>query len=509
MKVFLQLCRSLYGAGKPLLMLLCVLGGLALGAGGVLLARRPATSAPTVKGADSEHAGHEGHDEREGGAIHLPREKWKSAKIRIAPVQEGSFTETSIVTGKLALNEDRLAHIYSLVDGVVHEVRVGFGDEVRAGDELAVIDSTVVGQAKLSLVKDQLSADFAKVNYEWNQTIYKNTQALIEALEKGTTIPEIEQRFHDQPMGEYRQQLISSYARYHQTQADFTRLKDLSERGIKSEKDSIKAKADFVAAQATFRAWVEEIKFTSWQQMLDSEQQLRKAEMAYGTSRSSLYVMGYHEDEVSRMKPLDEGEGVAHYTIKSPFDGTVIGKNVVLDERVGPNTELFQVADLSSVWLQADIFEKDLQLLAGLEGKQIQFWVAGYPDRLFYAQVFYTGDIVDESTRTVRLMGVTENPDRLLKPGTFVEMKLPVRSYANVLQVPASAVQEHEGETFVFVHQGGDEFERRDVTPGRRSDGKIEIIDGLKPGEPIVVEGTFAVKSEMLSESMRESGHSH
>ena len=134
-----------------------------------------------------------------------------------APRQEGSFTETAIVTGKLALNQDRLAHIYSLVDGVVHEVRVGFGDEVRAGDELAVIDSTVVGQAKLSLVKDQLSAGFAKVNHEWNQTIHKNTQALIEALEKATPIPEIERQFHDQPMGEYRQQLISSYARLHRS----------------------------------------------------------------------------------------------------------------------------------------------------------------------------------------------------------------------------------------------------------------------------------------------------
>ncbi len=446
-----------------------------------------------------DHGGYE-----ELGVVHVPQQKWKSAGLKIAPVRRGSMTEVKWVTGKVGLNEDRLAHIYSLVEGIVRQVPVHYGQEVQAEQVLAVIDSRAVGEAKLELVKQRLNARFAQVNYEWNKEIHHNTQQLTTALLEKTPIPEIEKQFHDQVMGTYRQQLVSAYARLNQAIADHARLKELSEKGIASGKDYLKAKADYEATMATYHGWIEQIRFTSRRELVRTEQDLEQARTAEKVSRSLLLILGYSEEEVAQMDPLAERAGIAYYPVKAPFDGTVIAKDVVLGERVGPSTQMLEVADLSSVWVQADIFEKDLPLLERLRGKTLSFRPSGYSQQRFSARVFYTGDIVDEKTRTVRLMAVADNPQRLLKPGTFVEVELPGRTFSNVLQVPVSAVETHKGKPFVFVHQGGEEFRRRDVSIGRRTVGALEITAGLSEGERLVVKGGFALKSELLERLIGE-----
>jgi RND family efflux transporter MFP subunit len=204
------------------------------------------------------------------------------------------------------------------------------------------------------------------------------------------------------------------------------------------------------------------------------------------------------------MDPIEEGEAVAHYPITAPLAGTVIKKDAVLLEHVTPQMQLFQVADLSAVWLQADIFEKDLPLLYGLRDKTLQFRAGSYPDRQFTAKVTYTGDLVDEKTRAVRLTATADNPDGLLKPGMFVEARLPKPKLTPALALPESALQRHEGRTFVFVYLEGDRFEPRDVETGASVDGQVEIESGLQPGERVAIRGGFALKSEMLRELMSE-----
>ncbi len=269
----------------------------------------------------------------------------------MAPARQASFTLTKWVTGKLTPNEDRLAHIYSLVEGTVHEVRVEFGQRVAVGDALAVIDSKEIGQSKLTLVRARLDARIARVNTDWKRTIHENTQALIKALEDGITPQEIADRFRDRPMGTYREELVSAYARFQQTRAQNERMANLSQRGSVSQSQFEEAKADYEAARATYNALMEQIKFSSEQELLQAEQTLEQAKVAEGASRSALYILGYSEEEVAGMDPLGEGEEVAHYAINAPFDGTILAKDVVVEERVGPQTRLFDLADLSLVWV--------------------------------------------------------------------------------------------------------------------------------------------------------------
>jgi len=441
---------------------------------------------------------------RGGDFVHLARDKWSVAGLETAPVVFGALAESTWVTGKIALNEERLAHVYPLVEGVVREVKVHFGQEVTAGDVLTVLDSKEVGTAKLELVKNRLAVEFAQINQRWSQTIQENTDSLIKTLDENVPVLEIEERFRDQAMGDYREQLVASYARLNQARADFERIKALYEMKTIAGREFIKAKADFEAATATYEAKLEWIKFASRQQLVAANQKCKEAMTSRSVTESLLLILGYREDEVAQMDPLKQGDQVAHYSMTAPLSGTVIKKDVVLLEHVVPQMQLFQIADLSTIWIHADIFEKDLSLLESLKGKTLDFRAAAYPGRKFEANVTYTGDIVEEQTRAIRLIATADNPEKLLKPGMFVEVRLPKVAATNALLVPESAVQQHAGDLFVFVQRKDDEFGRRRVVRGRAFDGMVEIISGVNEGDNVVIKGGFALKSEMLRELMTE-----
>lgn len=483
---------------------------LAIGAAGMYVATQTIvlSASGTSSSADSAQMRKEGGGDDEGqedgdpGVVRLPQQKWSVAGLRVQPVELSSLQQNLWVTGNLTVNEDRLAHIYSLVEGLIYQVNVRFGQDVKQGDVLAVVDSKEVGAAKLALYGHRLQAEFANVNNEWNQKINQNTQELLAVLRKEPPITELEQRFVDKPMGEYREQLMTAYASLYKSQADYKRLAPLADQGITAGKQVLAAKAAFEADRATFLAMLEQLKFTAWQRALRSEQELRQAERSVAVSRSQLYILGYRESDLANIDPVAEGECIADFEIRAPFDGTVIAKNVVLAERVGPETQLFQLADLSTVWLRADIYQKDLPKLEKLGGT-LRFRNPS-SDHEHEAKIFYSGDVLDPETRTIRVTALVDNPDRHLKPGMFVEVALPGESLHDVLSVPSAALQEIDGQALVFVHKGGDEFQRRDVSVGATSDGRVQILAGLQPGESVVVAGGFALKSEMLKELMAD-----
>ncbi len=111
---------------------------------------------------------------------------------------------------------------------------------------------------------------------------------------------------------------------------------------------------------------------------------------------------------------------------------------------------------------------------------------------------------MDESTRTISMRAIADNAEHLLKPGMFVTVDLSGIAQQNALQVPLTAIQEHEGQKFVFVHRGEDQFVRRDIVVGSANESSVMIKEGLQPDESVVVEGGFILKSQMLAELMGE-----
>ncbi|MCA9168718.1 MAG: efflux RND transporter periplasmic adaptor subunit [Planctomycetales bacterium] len=435
-------------------------------------------------------------------SIQFSPDLWEAAGIVIGEAHRDRFARSVELTGKISLNEDHVAHIYPMVNGRVEEVRVQFGQSVKRGESLVVIQSKEIGQAKLDLYQNRLLSQFAEVKNKWTQDVAANTRDLIASLKAGAEVDRIDEMFRDRPMGEYREKLLSAYVSFYKSRVDYERLADLSKDGIAPAKQLMAAEAQRNADRATLQAWLEQISQESRHAAMVSEQTLKEAKTRVAVDETNLYILGYTSEELRDVDPIREGEALSHYPVTAPFDGTVISKDVVLLEQVGPDRQILSVADLSTVWVVTDIYEEHLPLLRQLNDKTITVRSDVWPDREYQAQVFYTGDIIDESSRTLSMRALADNAGGELKPGMFVRVELPEFDEQNVLVVPVSAIQEHAGQPFVFVQVGTDLFERRDVSLGRRTTESAEVLSGVGEGDRVVERGGFALKSQMLSDLM-------
>jgi cobalt-zinc-cadmium efflux system membrane fusion protein len=436
--------------------------------------------------------------------ILLPQSQWQAAGIQIAKPLTSEFVTPVSLTGKVTLNEDRIAHIYPMVEGTVDEVSVTLGQNVNNNDLLVVIHSREIGQAKLNLYQARLQKEIAVVKRDLQSKIAVNTRSLIQALRQLQPIQEIEKGFRSLTMGDYRERLLASYAGYLKSQADVTRLENVQDSGAVSGKLLLTAQANRNADLATFQARIEQIEYEMETEILLANQNVKEAETRVAVDSTSLRILGVDAKDIDSIDPASQGEAISHYPIRAPFNGTVITKDCALREQVRPSDSVLTIADLSSVWITADVFEEHVPLLNALDKKTVSLVNEAWPDKTFQAQVFFTGEIMDEKTRTISLRAIADNTDRLLKPGMFVNVLIPGVSQGSALTIPKDAVQEHEGKKFVFVHLGSDRFARRDVQTGPSNEQGVMIRQGIQADEPIVVQGGFILKSRMLAELLGE-----
>lgn len=435
-------------------------------------------------------------------AVHLGQERWAASGVELQPARRSTFSRSVKLNGKIGLNEDRVAHIFPMVEGVVDSVHVRLGQRVKANDLLVVIQSREVGRVKLDLYQARLQQERARISDQRTRQIAENTGELIDSLRDNSPIDTIETDFRDRPMGEYRQQLLSAYANYYKSQTDVERLESLGDSGAVAAKRLVSAEAARNVDRATFQASLEQIHYDLETSILTSSQAVKESETRVAVAETSLKILGYQQDDLASINPAEEGEAIAHYPIRAPFDGTVLSKDVALLEHTRPDVQLLTVADLSTVWVTADVYEEHLPLLQSLGDGMVTVRSEAWPGRSFEAKVFARGEIMDESTRTIAMRATADNRDGYLKPGMFVSVELPGVGGEAVLQLPRGSIQEHEGQTFVFVHLGEDRFERRDVTVGRAAKESVEILDGIEADETIVVSGGFVLKSRMFADLM-------
>ncbi len=441
--------------------------------------------------------------ETDPALIIFPEDLWKPTARVVAPATPALIEQATTLTGVIGLNEDRLAHVYPLVDGRVDSVHVSLGDTVTKGQQMAVIQSRQVGDAMLRLAQDRLQLSFTKRKDEWTQAISKNTLTMIELLRARAPVEEIEKQLQNQPLGEYRDKLMTAYIDQATARKNLDRLEPLQSEGIVASRHIYEAEASWKSNRATLQSLLEQLEQEARQAAVMSTQQVAELETRVAVDEAALKILGLDGDAIAEIDPR-AGAALARCPIVAPFDGTVISKDVVLLEHVGPTNQILSIADLSSVWLSADVYEEQLPLLEDLQGKPVRFRSGSWPGEVFEATVFYTGDLVDDESRTLHLRAVAKNEDGRLKPGMFVTVELPDTHAATVLQVPLAAVLEHDGVPLVFQHLGGESFQRRDVELGRRTAEAVEIRSGLTAGDQIVVSGGFALKSRMLSALLEE-----
>lgn len=197
-------------------------------------------------------------------------------------------------------------------------------------------------------------------------------------------------------------------------------------------------------------------------------------------------------------------------TLYAPADGFVLTRNAFPRQRVTPDTELYSLADLSKVWVMADIYEFEAADIR--EGLAADVTLSTYPGRTFRGRVTYINPQLDSSTRTLKVRVELPNPGFQLKPDMFADVTFRITG-SRSLVVPAEAVMDSGSEQTVFVSLGDGYFEPRKVTLGGKVDNKYVVVSGLKAGEQVVTSGNFLIDSESrlnsATESMGAGGHNH
>ena len=189
-------------------------------------------------------------------------------------------------------------------------------------------------------------------------------------------------------------------------------------------------------------------------------------------------------------------------TISSPLAGILVRADIAPGDVVDGSTELFAVADISRVYVQAHVFEKDIGKVR--QGQAATVTVDAYPDQRFTGRVAVVGGTVDPRTRTVPVRVEVANADARLKLDMFAKVDLATDATQPGLAVLREAVQTLEGRQVVFVKSGGTEFTVREVDTGRLSGPLIEIMRGLTAGEVVVTGGAFRLKSALLAGTLAD-----
>ncbi|HEB70505.1 MAG TPA: efflux RND transporter periplasmic adaptor subunit [Desulfobulbus sp.] len=188
------------------------------------------------------------------------------------------------------------------------------------------------------------------------------------------------------------------------------------------------------------------------------------------------------------------GEVKRDLPIDSPFTGTVIDVNVEAGHYITPNKRLYRIADLSKVWVYAEVYEPDLPWIR--RGDSALISVASQPGKKFSGIIDYIYPYEEGKTRTVKVRLVFENKDGRLKPGMFANITIQAGKRTDVLAVPSEAIVRSGSREQVFVVTGPGTFEPREVVTGVQADGYVEIVKGLKPHVNVVTSAQFLIDSE-------------
>jgi cobalt-zinc-cadmium efflux system membrane fusion protein len=274
------------------------------------------------------------------------------------------------------------------------------------------------------------------------------------------------------------------------------------------------AKAAFLAA--TERAALAESNFQReaelWKKKLSSEQEYliarqakAEAEIQQRAAEQRLRALGLDEDRLGALSEEDHAR-FALYEIVAPFAGTIVEKHIALGELLKDDSEAFVVADMSTVWVDLSVFQRDLPHLR--KGRPV---VIGFGEGMADARgvLDYISPLVDQRTRTIPARVVLDNTEGLYRPGAFVSARILLADPRASVVVPHDAVQTIDEQPCVFLPVN-DGFTPQRVVLGHTTDSSVEVVSGLSAGQLYVEVGAFELKAHMITATMdSHAGHGH
>jgi len=220
--------------------------------------------------------------------------------------------------------------------------------------------------------------------------------------------------------------------------------------------------------------------------MQQAQSDLAKARSRAARTEESLRVLG--------LNPRDDlAEFNGRLPITAPLTGIVIDRRVTAGQFVqSDGTPIMTIADLSTVWVIGDVFERDLQRVS--PGQTASITTAAYPGETFHGRVNYISDSIDAATRTAKVRVSVANPGGRLKPEMFASVSLDLEAHNRVMLVPADAVFTEDGRAFVYTEVGSGTFARRAVDVSQSEGPLRRVLAGLRPGDRVVVDGALLLR---------------
>lgn len=374
--------------------------------------------------------------------ITVPSEELANLHLHFGTAKTGPLVRSVSVTGTVGYDQLRVARITPPASGRIEALDVVVGDQVTANQRLAVLDNF-----ELSTVRSKLAGAKASV-------------------------------------AQAKAQLVTA-------KAAFRRAKSLVHAGGMAQSQLDARRAAVASMQADLRT-----REAERQQYQDEETRL----MPTGGAASSL-----NRGDPTGRHPMDDvGPADSEGAIVAPFKGVVDSVTAARGEIVNQSTRMFVIADLSKVWVQADVPEADLGSVH--IGDAVQVRVSAYPDRVFTGHVAYIADKLDPMTGTAKVRCIVPNPDDDLRINMFAKIRIISPLGRSGVLVSSSALQTIDNRRVVFVPTGQRHFSWRRIRTGFSGNGKTQVTSGLAGGTHIVTDGSYWLKAMLMQSTIPDEG---
>ena len=294
-------------------------------------------------------------------------------------------------------------------------------------------------------------------------------------VRKGQKLADLESADIDQAQSDYLKALAdaenarrTAAAEIKLAQETYDRTKTLYEKTIVPGKNLQSAEHDLEVAKAS------------------GESSIAGTRAALQAARRKLLVLGLNDATINSLSTRSDLSSV--FSLNSPIDGIVIERNATIGASVNTDASLFKIIDISRVWVDANVFEKDLERVRN--GQEVKLTVPALPNSTFSGRVIFVSSVVDPESRTIKVRTEVTNTDDRLKPDMFANVEIVTDLNRKAISVPQSAVLDDGGKSVVFVAEGNG-YTKRVVTAGIKGNDRMEILDGLSAGDKVVVKGNY------------------
>lgn len=347
---------------------------------------------------------------------------------------------------------------------------------VTAREESILLVSTAVVRAnenKLFHINSFVSGRITQDNVTLGDTVRAGqTLAVVQNLEVAKIQANYIHELHSNEI-----EVAQAKTRYSLAKSRVEREKRLLNEGISPQKDYQQAQAEADLAR------------TDLQGRLEHRTHLKNEANAL---LSAYGVKPHAGEQINTSSP-----------ILAPRGGVVLKKNITLGDMVTPDTVMYEVADLSQIWLDVTVFPKDIARIHS--GQLLQFTTDSLPGKVFQGKIDYVQPSVQENSQTYIARAYLNNPNTLLKPGLFGQVRIAQNLSRSLVVVPEAAIQRYGRETFVFIPQGQGRFKKQTVTLGNKVQDGYAVQAGLSAGTPVVTDGSFTLKAELLKSQLEDS----